>query len=72
MVAQLIMKPMWNGEKIKALRVHMGLTQTQFAEALGYGRYQTVLEFERGRREIPETTARLLDCLAEKHQFEER
>jgi Helix-turn-helix len=25
----------WNGELIKALRLHMGLTQTEFAERLG-------------------------------------
>ncbi len=60
-------KPMWDGQRIKALRERMGLTQTEFAETLGYERYQTILEFERGKRDVPETAARLLDCLSEKH-----
>jgi DNA-binding transcriptional regulator YiaG len=37
----------WNSELIKALRVHMGLTQAEFAERLGV-RQQTVSEWENG------------------------
>ena len=37
----------WNGQLMRALRQHMGLTQAQFAEELGV-RQQTVSEWEQG------------------------
>ena len=38
---------LWNSELIKALRLHMGLTQVEFAERLGV-RQKTVSEWENG------------------------
>lgn len=53
----------WTPEKIKALRERLGYTQSEFAQKLGYSRYQTVLEFESGKRKPPVTVQRLLDML---------
>jgi DNA-binding transcriptional regulator YiaG len=38
---------LWNSELIKALRLHLGLTQVEFAERLGV-RQKTVSEWEKG------------------------
>jgi len=38
---------LWNGKLIKALRLHMGLTQAEFAERLGVYQ-QTVSQWETG------------------------
>ena len=59
----------WTPENIRALREHAGLSQTDFADALGFNRYQTVSEIENGRREVTLTVQRLLDFIAERYGF---
>jgi DNA-binding transcriptional regulator YiaG len=57
---------MWDGEKIKALRTALGMTQNQFAFAVGVSSFVTVCRWERGRQR-PRMRAILdrLDALAE-------
>lgn len=58
----------WNSYSIKLLRLHMGLTQTEFAKQLGV-RHQTVSEWERGLYEPTRATSKHLDLVAEKAGF---
>jgi len=46
-------------EELKRIRKGLGLTQSQFAKALGYTHYSHVSNFETGKKQIPETTWRL-------------
>jgi len=53
----------WNGELIKALRLHLGLTQTEFAERLGVDQ-RTVSKWENGH--LPaRSTLKHLNLVAE-------
>jgi DNA-binding transcriptional regulator YiaG len=58
----------WDAEKVKALREHMGMTQTEFAEELGTLQ-QTVSEWECGNHYPRGTSARMLKLVAEKVRF---
>jgi DNA-binding transcriptional regulator YiaG len=53
----------WNGELIKALRLHMGLTQTEFAERLGVDQ-RTVSKWENGHSPA-RSTLKHLNLVAE-------
>ncbi len=58
----------WDAEKVKALREHMGLTQTEFAEELGTLQ-QTVSEWECGNHYPRGTSVKMLKLVAEKASF---
>jgi DNA-binding XRE family transcriptional regulator len=58
----------WNSESIKALRLQMGLTQSQLALELGV-RQQTVSEWENGMYEPTRATSKYLSLVAEKAGF---
>jgi DNA-binding transcriptional regulator YiaG len=59
----------WNGELIKALRLHMGVTQAELAEELGV-RQQTVSEWEKGAYIPTRATSKYLTLVAEKAHFQ--
>ena len=61
----------WTPERFRALRKRMGLSQTKMAERLGFSRYQTVSDIERGEQAITATTALLLDVLEQQAPAEE-
>ena len=61
----------WTAERTRALREHMGLSQTEFADRLGFARYQTVSEIETGRRDVTATIGKLLDYIAREAGFEQ-
>lgn len=57
----------WTKTSIRKLRERLGLTQVEFAEALGINRQQTVSEWEIGKFDtIRPAHQRLLDMLAER------
>ena len=58
----------WDGERVKALREHLGMTQAEFAAELGVLQ-QTVSLWERGYHSPKGASARLLTLLAEKAKF---
>ncbi|MBM0743838.1 helix-turn-helix transcriptional regulator [Phormidium sp. CLA17] len=58
----------WNGELVKALRSHMGLTQAGFAKELCI-RQQTVSEWEKGVYEPSRASSNYLTLVAEKATF---
>ena len=53
----------WTPERFRALRRRLGLSQTKMAERLGFTRYQTISDIERGEQAITATTALVLDML---------
>jgi DNA-binding XRE family transcriptional regulator len=55
---------LWNGELIKALRLHMGLTQAEFAAQLGV-RQATVSEWENGIYEPTRSKLKHLELVAQ-------
>lgn len=59
---------LWDGEAIKALRAHMGLNQTAFADVLGV-RQQTISEWEKGVYTPTRATAKYLAHVAEEAGF---
>lgn len=59
----------WNGELIRALRQHMGMTQTELARELGV-RQQTVSEWEKGIYNPTRATSNYLTLVAEKAAFQ--
>lgn len=59
----------WNAERVRALRRHLGYTQQQLAEELGT-RQQTVSEWETGLYQPRGASARLLSLIAERAQFD--
>ena len=62
----------WTPEKVKDLRQHVGWTQPELAEYLGYGEAGAavrVSELENGKRGISGPVGRLLDMLSEKHNY---
>lgn len=59
---------LWNGELIKALRLHMGLTQSEFAQRLGV-RQKTVSNWENSLYVLPRSTAKHLELVAEIAEF---
>ena len=58
----------WNADTIKALRQHMGLTQTEMSEELGT-RQQTISEWETGMYKPRGATRTLLNIVAERAGF---
>lgn len=58
----------WNCESIKALRLQMGLTQSELAQELGV-RQQTVSEWEKGVYEPTRSTSKHLTLVADKAGF---
>ena len=58
----------WDASTVKALREHLGLTQTELSEELGV-RQQTVSEWECGLYQPRGSSAKLLNLVAEKAQF---
>jgi DNA-binding transcriptional regulator YiaG len=61
-------KVQWDSEGIKALRVHLGLTQQELADELGT-RQQTISEWETGMYSPRGTSATLLSLIAERASF---
>jgi DNA-binding transcriptional regulator YiaG len=55
----------WDAERVRSLRLRLGLSQQQFADELGV-RQQTVSEWETGRYAPRGATARLLGIVAER------
>ena len=53
----------WTGERIRELRERLGLTQTELAERLGYSRYSSVSDLERGEQIPSRPVQKLLDVL---------
>jgi DNA-binding XRE family transcriptional regulator len=58
----------WDGDLVKALRLHMGLNQAQLAEELGV-RQQTVSEWETGIYIPSRATCKYLSLVAERAGF---
>lgn len=58
----------WDGERIRALRQHLGLTQSQLAEKLGT-RQQTISEWETELYKPRGTSVTLLSLIAERAGF---
>jgi len=58
----------WDAKKVKALRQHMGLTQTELSQELGV-RQQTVSEWECGQYQPRGPSAKLLSLVAERARF---
>jgi DNA-binding transcriptional regulator YiaG len=67
-VAQKRKKIEWNGERIRALRQHLRLTQAKLAEELGT-RQQTISEWETGMYKPRGTASTLLSLVAERSGF---
>jgi DNA-binding transcriptional regulator YiaG len=61
-------RSVWNGQHIKALRKHLGLTQSSMACQLGT-RQQTISEWEVGIYQPRGTSITLLDIVAERSGF---
>ena len=59
---------LWNSEMVKALRLHLGLTQNQLAEQLGM-RQQTISEWETGLYAPSRATSKYLSLVAERAGF---
>lgn len=59
----------WDGERVKALREHLNLTQVQFSEKLG-SRQQTVSEWECGKYKPRGMSRTMLDRIAQESDFE--
>jgi DNA-binding transcriptional regulator YiaG len=59
----------WNGESIKALRLHMGLTQAEFAEQIGV-RQATVSDWEQSIHTPNRAISRYISIVAEQAGFE--
>ena len=62
-------RPQWDGEHIRALRHHLGLTQREMADRLGI-RQQTISEWELGVYNPRGASSTLLSMVAERAQFE--
>lgn len=58
----------WDGELVRALRQHMGMTQAELADELGV-RQQTVSEWEKGVYTPTRASAKHLMLVAEKANF---
>ncbi len=61
-------KILWHQDAIRALRKHMSLTQTEFAEQLGVRR-QTVSEWENGVYDPDRSKAKFLELIAQQVNF---
>jgi len=63
-----VKRKVWNGEQIRALRSHLGLTQREMAEQLGT-RQQTISEWEKGLYKPRGASSKLLSIVAENASF---
>ena len=61
-------RPAWDAGGVRALRRHLGVTQTELSAELGV-RQQTVSEWETGAYQPRGATARLLTLVAERAGF---
>lgn len=61
-------RPLWEPERVRALRRHLGLTQRELAEELGT-RQQTISEWETGLYRPRGASATLLTLVAERASF---
>jgi DNA-binding transcriptional regulator YiaG len=61
-------RPQWDSERIRALRRHLGLTQSEMAEKLGT-RQQTISEWETSMYRPRGASATLLSIVAEQAKF---
>ncbi|MFC2051672.1 helix-turn-helix domain-containing protein [Chloroflexota bacterium] len=59
----------WDSKNIRALRKHLGLTQSELADSLGT-RQQTISEWEIGLYEPRGASSTLLSIVAERAKFE--
>jgi DNA-binding transcriptional regulator YiaG len=59
---------LWDGDLVKALRWHMGLTQAELAQELGM-RQQTISEWETGVYTPSRATSKYLSLVAERAGF---
>ena len=59
---------LWNGELIKGLRLHLGMSQAELAETLGV-RQQTISEWETGIYAPSLKTSKYLNKIAEEVAF---
>jgi DNA-binding transcriptional regulator YiaG len=59
---------LWNSQLIKALRLHMGLTQAEFAQTLGV-RQATVSQWENSAYEPTLATSKYLTLIADQAGF---
>jgi len=62
-------RPEWGSQSVRALRNHLGLTQSELAERLGT-RQQTISEWEIGMYQPRGASATLLSIVAERARFE--
>ena len=62
-------RPQWDGEHVRALRSHLGLTQRELAGRLGT-RQQTISEWEKGMYQPRGASSTLLSIVAERAKFE--
>lgn len=62
-------KVVWEAHKVRALRLHLGLTQQQLADELGT-RQQTISEWETGMYRPRGASSTLLTLVAERAGFE--
>jgi DNA-binding transcriptional regulator YiaG len=58
----------WDGQRIHALRKHLGLTQREMADQLGT-RQQTISEWEQGMYQPRGASSKLLYIIAERAKF---
>lgn len=61
----------WNGDTIRLLRLHLDESQAAFAQRVGSDRYQTVHEWETGKRNPSGSARMLLDRIAQDCGFTE-
>lgn len=66
--ASYTVRPVWDAGSIRALREHLGLTQTELSDELGV-RQQTISEWETGQYAPRGASARLLQLVAERAEF---
>ena len=68
MAKQKTRRKQWDGESVKALREHMGLTQRQMADQLGT-RQQTISEWEKNMYQPRGASITLLSIVADRANF---
>jgi len=61
--------PVWTPDRIRMLRLHLGMTQKELAEALSVRGAPTVCEWEVGRRTPVRSTMLMLTILADEGRF---
>jgi DNA-binding transcriptional regulator YiaG len=61
-------RPQWDSKRIRALRQHLGLTQSELADTLGT-RQQTISEWEKKKYKPRGASATLLSIVAERANF---